>query len=200
MSQNHNSLVWCWEVHQDCSKYLPLIVMSRARGGSFTDIDEATASGVLSDVLKEYDVYLGGSSMGKGLEHAAKYYLRRLEPIPEKDDALVESFQPTPEDPFYIVDIGVVVSQIYQWRKYFPRVEPFYAVKCNPDPVIIRALAVLGANFDCASRCEIEIVQKMCKDLDRTPEIIYANPCKGRAHGTSRGMPQTRTDTTSCES
>jgi diaminopimelate decarboxylase len=41
----------------------------------------------------------------------------------------------------------------------------------------------LGCNFDCASRNEIRLVQEITKDLPgRTPEIIYANPCKARAH------------------
>ena len=59
------------------------------------------------------------------------------------------------EDSFYVVDIGVVISQYYQWRVYFPRVECYYAVKCNPDPVIVRTLAALGAYFDCASHNDI---------------------------------------------
>jgi Pyridoxal-dependent decarboxylase, pyridoxal binding domain len=33
-------------------------------------------------------------------------------------------------------------SQIYQWRRYLPRVEPFYAVKCNPDPVFLAATSI----------------------------------------------------------
>ena len=67
-------------------------------------------------------------------------------------------------------------------RRFFPRIEPFYAVKCNPDPVIVKTLAILGCNFDCASRNEIRLVQEVSKDLPRKPEIIYANPCKARAH------------------
>jgi ornithine decarboxylase len=61
-------------------------------------------------------------------------------------------------------------------------VEPFYAVKCNPDPLIIKTLALFGCNFDCASRNEIRLVQEATKNLPQTPDIIYANPCKARAH------------------
>jgi ornithine decarboxylase len=67
-------------------------------------------------------------------------------------------------------------------RRFFPRIEPFYAVKCNPDPVVVKTLAILGCNFDCASRNEIRLVQEVTRDLPRKPEIIYANPCKARAH------------------
>lgn len=49
------------------------------------------------------------------------------------------------------------------------------AVKCNPDPYVLRLLAALGANFDCASNGEI----KMVTDIGVAPErIIFANPCK----------------------
>ncbi|EEC47953.1 ornithine decarboxylase 2, partial [Phaeodactylum tricornutum CCAP 1055/1] len=84
------------------------------------------------------------------------------------------------EDSFYVVDIGVLVSQVYQWRRVFPRVEPFYAVKCNPDPLIVKTLATLGCNFDCASRNEIRLVMEATKDMPTKPDIIYANPCKSR--------------------
>jgi ornithine decarboxylase len=49
------------------------------------------------------------------------------------------------------------------------------AVKCNPDPQVIRLLAELGTGFDCASKAEIDLVLKA--DVDPT-RIIYAQPCK----------------------
>lgn len=56
------------------------------------------------------------------------------------------------------------------------------AVKCNPDPVIVKTLATLGCNFDCASRNEIHLVEQASKDLPHKPDIIFANPCKAPAH------------------
>lgn len=56
-----------------------------------------------------------------------------------------------------------------------PRVRPFYAVKCNPDPVMLRVLANLGCGFDCASAKEIATVL----DMGVAPErIVFAHPCK----------------------
>lgn len=50
------------------------------------------------------------------------------------------------------------------------------AVKCNPDPYVIRLLAALGTGFDCASNNEIaQILAIGGVDPSR---IIYANPCK----------------------
>jgi ornithine decarboxylase len=53
------------------------------------------------------------------------------------------------------------------------------AVKCNPDPQVLRLLAELGTGFDCASKAEIEQVLKM--DIDPT-RIIYAQPCKTKSY------------------
>ena len=60
-----------------------------------------------------------------------------------------------------------------------PRVEPFYAVKCNNEPGILQLLASLGTGFDCASKAEIKQVLSLGVDPSR---IIYANPCKMRSH------------------
>ena len=50
-----------------------------------------------------------------------------------------------------------------------------YAVKCNPDPVLVKHLAKLGASFDCATPAEFNLVLELGVDPER---IIYANPCK----------------------
>ena len=94
---------------------------------SFHDIDEAQASGILSDVIKESNVFLGGSSIGKGLKKAANYHMKRnllSQSMPShfslpgaKD--LVDVAEKAPlETSFYVVDLGIVVSQVYQWRKF----------------------------------------------------------------------------------
>lgn len=53
------------------------------------------------------------------------------------------------------------------------------AVKCNPDPTVLRLLAELGTGFDCASKTEIEQVLSMGTSPDR---IIYAQPCKTNSY------------------
>jgi len=61
-------------------------------------------------------------------------------------------------------------------------VKPYYAVKCNPDPTLVRWLGEYGAGFDCASANEVRIVNQ----VDYGANIIFANPCKSseeiRAH------------------
>eukprot|EP00741_Cyanophora_paradoxa_P014966 tig00020830_g14439.t1 len=79
------------------------------------------------------------------------------------------------DEAFYVVDLGAVARKHQQWLKLFPRVKPFYAVKCNPDQAVIKTLAALGAGFDCASKTEILQVLDCGVDPSR---IIFANPCK----------------------
>ena len=50
------------------------------------------------------------------------------------------------------------------------------AVKCNPDPYILRLLAALGTGFDCASNGEISKVLELGNV--HPSRIIFANPCK----------------------
>ncbi|WCJ35381.1 Ornithine decarboxylase [Euphorbia peplus] len=66
-----------------------------------------------------------------------------------------------------------------RWSNSFPNVQPFYAVKCNPDIKLLTKLQELGCNFDCASKSEIEMILSLGVSPDR---IIYANPCKEEAH------------------
>lgn len=90
-----------------------------------------------------------------------------------------EMCEPGEEDTFYVADLGDVYRQHLRWKKNLPRVRPFYAVKCNPDPRVLKLLAELGTGFDCASKTEIEQVLSMGTSPDR---IIYAQPCKTNSY------------------
>jgi len=96
---------------------------------------------------------------------------------------LIQSLIPQHEaedTPFYILNVATVVEKFKQWKNLLPRVEPHYAVKCNPDDVILNTLAGLGAGFDCASQGEIDKVLKLGNVAPE--EIIFANPCKPVGH------------------
>jgi diaminopimelate decarboxylase len=79
------------------------------------------------------------------------------------------------ERAFYIIDLGELTNSFSTWMRLLPDVQPYYAVKCNPNPVLLDALAALGANFDCASETEMKTIIEITKDPSR---IIFANPCK----------------------
>lgn len=88
------------------------------------------------------------------------------------------------EGAFYGVDLGAVASRLWEFHAALPRVRPHFAVKCNPDPVVVSLLAALGASFDCASEPEIAMV---AATLGGDPaavrdRVVYANPCKAASH------------------
>ncbi|GAA95423.1 uncharacterized protein L969DRAFT_44640 [Mixia osmundae IAM 14324] len=88
------------------------------------------------------------------------------------------------EDAFFVCDLAQVYKQIVRWWDQFGhplhasaehRIEPFFAVKSNPDPLVLKMMAALGFGFDCASHTEIALVLALGVHPD---QIIYANPCK----------------------
>ncbi|KAJ8592869.1 ornithine decarboxylase [Rhizopogon salebrosus TDB-379] len=88
----------------------------------------------------------------------------------------VAANDPDAESAFFVADLSQIFRQHERWMKYLPEIVPHYAVKCNPDPYVIRLLASLGAGFDCASNGEIsQILNIGGVDPSR---IIFANPCK----------------------
>ena len=83
------------------------------------------------------------------------------------------------DDAFFVADLGDIVRKFKLWKKELPRVEPFYAVKCNDNPAVLSVLAQMGTGFDCASKNEISKLMDQKVDPNR---IIYANPCKQNSH------------------
>lgn len=79
------------------------------------------------------------------------------------------------EQSFILVDLGDIIRQYHKWKKLLPRITPYYAIKCNPCPIIIELLNKLGCCFDCAS--QQEILKTINLGID-PKNIIFANPCK----------------------
>ncbi|KAF7972232.1 hypothetical protein HWV62_18638 [Athelia sp. TMB] len=84
--------------------------------------------------------------------------------------------EPDAEAAFFVADLSQVYFQHQRWKRCLPDIQPYYAIKCNPDPYILRLLASLGAGFDCASAGEIHQVLDI-GGIDPS-RIIFANPCK----------------------
>lgn len=80
------------------------------------------------------------------------------------------------DNPFIVMNLDTIIRKYNEFRQLLPRVKPFYAVKCNSDPILLKILSLLGTGFDCASKGEIEDIVK--GDLATNNNIIYANPCK----------------------
>jgi ornithine decarboxylase len=61
------------------------------------------------------------------------------------------------ETPCLVVDLDVIAEAYDVLRWYLPLARIYYAVKANPAPQIVAMLDRKGANFDVASRGEIEL-------------------------------------------
>eukprot|EP00055_Hartaetosiga_balthica_P004489 m.11813 g.11813 ORF g.11813 m.11813 type:complete len:454 (+) comp3892_c0_seq1:364-1725(+) len=85
----------------------------------------------------------------------------------------------TQTEAFFMTDLGDIQRKHDRWMTAFPTVHPFYAVKCNSDVHILETLALLGANFDCASMKEMQTILSLGVTPDR---IIFAHPCKSVTH------------------
>jgi hypothetical protein len=87
--------------------------------------------------------------------------------------------------PLFVVDHREIRRNYALFRKHLPRVQPYYAVKANPDPDIVRTLFKAGASFDVASMPEFMIVHENIAKMPAKKrqdwiwdKIIYANPVK----------------------
>jgi ornithine decarboxylase len=81
------------------------------------------------------------------------------------------------EGPLLLVDSAVLREKVRRFRAALPRVRPHYAVKCNPDPAILRVLREEGAGFEIASPAELDL----CTDLGvPARELYFSNPMRSR--------------------
>jgi ornithine decarboxylase len=81
-------------------------------------------------------------------------------------------------EPYYVIDPTKIKDAYNLWRQNLPEVDLYYAMKCNPNKIILKEMHKLGIKFDCASKQEIiDALQFTTSD-----NIIYANPCKVPHH------------------
>eukprot|EP00898_Chlorokybus_atmophyticus_P001355 jgi/Chlat1/221/Chrsp1S03129 len=119
------------------------------------------------DLEAVYDAFgavrLGGKSMSAEYDRFAK-------------SCIVEQDL---QETFYVMDLGAVERRWAEWTRLLPRVQAYYAVKCNPDNALLAVLAAQGAGFDVASKAELCKVMQLGVTSDR---IVFSNPCKLPAH------------------
>jgi diaminopimelate decarboxylase len=109
--------------------------------------------------------------LAQGLLSATQQAVARAATSPQGS-----SCELTDGESFLVVDANHAVKKLIRWRETMPGVKPFFAIKCNPDPVLIRSLVAAGqCGFDCASIGEIYAVLQAGSHPSR---VIYANPNK----------------------
>jgi len=87
--------------------------------------------------------------------------------------------------PVVLIDHDQIRKNFADFKKHLPKVQPYYAVKANPEPAIVQTLYDVGASFDVASLPEFMLVYENIKHLPAKEQqdfiwdkIIYANPTK----------------------
>ncbi|MCZ6637311.1 MAG: type III PLP-dependent enzyme [Alphaproteobacteria bacterium] len=80
-----------------------------------------------------------------------------------------------PATPCLVMDVDRVVENYRRVAGLLPGAEIYYAVKANPAPLVLRALAAEGASFDAASIHEIESV---LENGGRPDRISFGNTIK----------------------
>lgn len=81
-----------------------------------------------------------------------------------------------PEEPMHCLRPDVFAATARDFVAAFPG-DVLYAVKCNPEPAVLRALWAGGVrHFDCASPAEVSLVRSMFPDA----EIHFMHPVKAR--------------------
>jgi len=77
--------------------------------------------------------------------------------------------------PLMLIQEDVLEKQYRAFKKALPEVIPYYAIKANPYPGIIKKFIELGAGFDVASANEMNSVLELGASPDK---IIFANTIK----------------------
>jgi ornithine decarboxylase len=81
-----------------------------------------------------------------------------------------------PEEPIHCLRPAIVKQTAHDFVQAFPG-DVLYAVKCNPDPAVLRALWDGGiCHFDCASLPEVRLIRDMFPDA----AIHFMHPIKAR--------------------
>ncbi|MBR0658304.1 type III PLP-dependent enzyme domain-containing protein [Neoroseomonas oryzicola] len=90
-------------------------------------------------------------------------------------DAAVAALRP--EAPLHCLRPQAVAAAAHAFVAAFPG-DVLYAVKCNAEPAMLRAVAAGGVtHFDCASDAEVRVVRSMFPDA----AIHFMHPVKSRA-------------------
>ncbi|KAM0801930.1 pyridoxal-dependent decarboxylase [Usnea florida] len=79
---------------------------------------------------------------------------------------------------FEVIDLGEIYRQHLRWKANLPRIQPYYAVKCNRDSVVCQFLASLGVGFNCSSKQD---VQRLLALKHSPARITYTHPYKTKA-------------------
>ena len=87
--------------------------------------------------------------------------------------------------PLVLIEHDRIRLNCAEFKKHLPKVQPYYAMRANPAPEIIRTLQEAGAGFDVRSLSEFTLCYENIKHLAQgerrdfiRDKVIYSNPIK----------------------
>ncbi|CUR57347.1 putative lysine/ornithine decarboxylase [metagenome] len=107
-----------------------------------------------------------------------------VEPIETQPSAAFVSDLPNPTaagrrtTPYLMLDVPLAVERYQQLAAVLPATAVHYAVKANPDRVLLAALARAGCRFDVASPAEVRAALRAGAGPH---DLVYSNPVKKRS-------------------
>ena len=90
--------------------------------------------------------------------------------------------------PLMVISRATLRGQLDRFRRALPRVEPFFAIKANAHPEIIKTMVAGRASFDVASVAEMN---QVLAAKAKPSQIIFANtvkPAESIAHAAKKGV------------
>ena len=84
--------------------------------------------------------------------------------------------------PIMLISRDELRKQYERFARHLSNVTPYYAIKANPHPEVIKTFIKLGAGFDVASAAEMDLVLNLGASPDK---IIFANTIKSAEDITS---------------
>ncbi len=120
--------------------------------------------------IPEDDSFLSPRQWAVAETHRTPAALMRL-PLPKRIRALVKLHG----TPLMVIDKRILIEEYKRFCQLLPRVQPYYAIKSNPHPDIIKTFRDLGGCFDVASQGELKHVLACGVSPHR---IIFANTIK----------------------
>jgi ornithine decarboxylase len=81
--------------------------------------------------------------------------------------------------PVLLLEESLLRAKAQRFFAAMPRVQPHYAVKCNPNQGILQIFHNEGVRFEIASKKELEQLLELGVD---TREVFYSNPIKSPEH------------------
>jgi ornithine decarboxylase len=91
--------------------------------------------------------------------------------------------------PYLLCDLSVIDRKVERLRAALPGVVPYYAMKANPDPRVLKHVKGLGVRFEIASIHELDLLEALGVD---PAGVIFSNPIKpdwAIASAWGRGVP-----------